>query len=191
MRRLALLIVGTAMALTMFSPASARQEQTEPGIWVNGVNFEGKWAIIGERPYIGAESFANALGLPRITNYKARVLAKKSTGAHSPLDLIVYGPKNQKLPTVRHAGVTMCDLEAACEELGLPFHRNFYTRVWQVGSPYRGEFLKGAWYRFLNQKNGWYEAGVAKPFIEHDDNWWTDEHAEFPGGLNKPDSPWK
>lgn len=180
MRRLVMMVVGAALALSLVSPAMARQANKDATIQVNGTNFEGKWAIIGERPYVGVESFAKALGLPRIHNVKDWQLAQSPSGPVNPLELVVRGPKS-KLPTVRHAGATMVDLKAACADLDIPLHYNFYSRVWQVGSPYKGEFLKGAWYRWLSNSHRWYQVDSNTGYVvEGDHMWWLEREAEFP-----------
>lgn len=179
MKRFAMLvIVGVAMTLTFASPASAR----DLSVSVNGQPFYGKWAMVDERPYVGVEAFASALGLPRIHNAKDWQLADKASGTSNPLDLVVRGPKG-KLPTVRQGGVTMVDLRAAADALGLPFHYNTFARTFQVGSPYYGEAMKGAWYRWYNQRYGRYTPShlSTEPMRDH----MNDDHPGWPKGTKK------
>lgn len=166
------------MALTFAAPASARDLSVE----VNGKPFYGKWAMIDERPYVGVEAFGQALGLPRIHNAKDWQLAESASGTSNPLDLVVRGPKG-KLPTVRQGGVTMVDLIAASEALGLPFHYNTYARTFQVGSPYYGEQMRGAWTRWYNARYDRYTPGHSSraPFRNHS----RDDHPGWPKGTKQ------
>lgn len=143
--------------MTAVSPVWARMN-ARPTVMVNGTVFEGPTAMIGWRPYVGVESFADAMDLPHIHDVKCWQLAKVQSGSMNPLKLEVLGPSGQPLPTVRRAGVTMVDLMAACHSLNVPFHYGFSTRTFEVGTPYRGQRIKGAWYRWLSHRWGWYQA---------------------------------
>ncbi len=195
MKRLETVFLGVLLALAVLAPAVAQpikpagaraefvdqRPHSDATINVNGIEFQGKWAIIGERPYVGVESFGKALGLPRIHNAKGWQLAEKPMGTLNPLELVVKGPRS-KLPTVRHAGVTMVDLLAASDALGLETHHNFYSRTWQIGTPYKGEFLKGAYYRWLAHANNWYNKN-ALTGVDLNSNYWDnsfDVYPEFP-----------
>ncbi len=127
-------------------------------IKVEGVTYEGVWAFVGERPYVGVESFGNAMGYPRVHNVKGWSLnppgAPRSTSIN-PLVLAVEAA-GQQIPTSRFAGATMVDLQAACNALDIPYHYDFGRRTFEVDSPYRGEIMKGALYRWYSNHYQWY-----------------------------------
>lgn len=125
-----------------------------PKINVNGKPFMGKWAMIDDRPYIGIESFSDALGIPRAHNFKGWSLAQNPDPNVNPFELATK-VEDDMVPTVRFGGVTMIDLMAASNALDMPFHHNFRNRTFQVGSNYTGEEIKGAWYSYLSQARGW------------------------------------
>lgn len=121
---------------------------------VNGNPYFGKWAMVNDRPYIGVEAFSDYLGIPRSHYYKGWSVAKTPSENIAPLDLAVMA-ENEKVDTIRFGGVTMVDLNQAAAALGLAVHRDLDKKVIQVGTGYRGEEMKGKWYRHLSRARGW------------------------------------
>lgn len=155
-----------AAAAVMFG-ATAAPSQADSGnmimrspvkIKVEGIPYEGVWAFVGDRPYVGVESFGNAMGYPRVHNVKGWSLnppgAPRSTSIN-PLVLAVEAA-GQQIPTTRFAGATMVDLQTACDTLHIPYHYDFSARTFEVDSPYRGEIMKGALYRWWSNHYEWY-----------------------------------
>lgn len=127
-------------------------------IKVEGVTFEGVWAMVGERPYVGVESFGNAMGYPRVHNVKGYALNPPGTPRSTSVNPLVLAVEanGKQVPTTRFAGATMCDLQSTCKALDIPYHYDFSTRTFEVDSPYRGEIMKGALYRWWALHYGWY-----------------------------------
>lgn len=122
---------------------------------VNGNPYYGKWAIVNDRPYVGIEAFSDYVGVPRAHYYQGWSFAKTPSETISPLDLNVM-VEQQKVDTIRFAGVTMVDLNQAASALGVPVHRDLQRRIIQVGhTGYTGEQMKGKWYRHLSRARGW------------------------------------
>ncbi|GMU56923.1 MAG: hypothetical protein AMXMBFR33_60690 [Candidatus Xenobia bacterium] len=157
------LLGAAAMALVGAAAAPSQADtgnmimRTPVTIKVEGITYEGVWAFVGERPYVGVESFGNALGYPRVHNVKGWSLnpPPPRTSGINPLVLAVEaGGKN--IPTTRFGGATMCDLQTACDALDIPYHYDFERRIFEVDSPYRGEIMKGALYRWWSNHYDWY-----------------------------------
>jgi hypothetical protein len=121
---------------------------------VNGNPFYGKWAIVDDRPYVGIEAFSDYMGVPRSHYYKGWSFAKTPSESIAPLDLQVMA-EQEKVDTIRFAGVTMVDLNQAADALGVPVHRDLRQKIIQVGTGYTGENMKGKWYRHLSRSRGW------------------------------------
>lgn len=143
----------TSMTDTSFASYWDRPHQK---IRINGREYQGTWAMIGERPYVNVESFGMALGLPRRHNVKNWNLGTTSTPKGSPFQMLVEGG-TVKLPTTRFGGATYVDLQAACQALGIPFHRDYDGEFLEVGDAYQGEYMRGAWERWLNAKGEYSE----------------------------------
>lgn len=163
MKRAVLLLLAVALLLGgTAAPSAARVDNDAVQIMINGVRYDGEWAYIGGRPYVGVESFGKSLGFPREHNVKGWCLNPPPPPASqcnvSPFELAVQA-KGKALPTVRFAGVTMVDLRTALEALDIPFHYRFYDRTYSVGNPYYGEYMKGAYYRWLSLNNDWNDMG--------------------------------
>lgn len=124
-------------------------------IRIDGLIYEGTWAMIGDRPYVNVESFGKALGLPRVHNVKNWYLGEEGKPKGSPFQLAVETAKGT-LPTVRFAGATMVELPAALRALGIPYHYDTAARTFEVGDPYMGEYMIGAWYRWYANSHSWY-----------------------------------
>lgn len=125
---------------------------------VNGNPYYGKWAIVNDRPYVGIEAFSDYMGVPRSHYYKGWSFAKTPSENIAPLDLGVM-VEQEKVDTIRFAGVTMVDLNQAAQALGVPVHRDLRKKIIQVGhTGYTGEQMKGKWYRHMSHKRGWTDA---------------------------------
>lgn len=155
MKRFAMsVLLGATLFASMATGASASYwEHPDQTIRVNGHEYYGRWAYIGERPYVNVESFGKALGVPRRHNAKNWYLGESGGPSGSPFQMLVESGKF-KLPTVRFGGATYVDLIAACEALKIPYHRDFDNRFLEVGDAYQGEYMIGAWERFVNGKTG-------------------------------------
>ena len=127
-------------------------------IKVEGVTYEGVWAFVGERPYVGVESFGNAMGYPRVHNVKGWSLNPPGAPRSSSINPLVLAVEaaGQQIPTSRFAGATMIDLQTACNALDIPYHYDFERRTFEVDSPYRGEIMRGALYRWYSNHYQWY-----------------------------------
>lgn len=160
MKRTFLLLATCLVALGgLMAPAQARVSTHEMKIVVNGIPFHGEWAFIGERPYVGVESFGKALGSPRQHHLLGWCLESAGSTANcdaDPLELAVHS-RGQALQTVRHGGVTMVDLRQAAQVLGLSFRHRFHDRTFMVGQPSFGESAKGDQHRRRTLKNDYYE----------------------------------
>lgn len=155
-RTLLRVLAGLALTGFLVAPALASVMKPEVSLRINGAPFEGKWTTIGDRIYVGVESLARALGYPRRHNVKGWCLGPEGNPCEvSPLELAVDAA-GQPLPVVRHGGVTMVDLKEACRVLHIPFHYHFASRTYQVGSPYLGEAVKGAVYRWHTLHYNWH-----------------------------------
>lgn len=130
-------------------------EPENNSIRIDGIIYEGQWAYVGERPYVNVESFGKALGYPRRHNVKNWYLGKEGAPKGSPFQLMVesYG---KDLPTTRFGGGTFVDMQAACKQLHIPFHYDPEGQVYEIGNPYQGEYMIGAWQRWLNGKETLY-----------------------------------
>jgi hypothetical protein len=126
-------------------------------IRIDGKNYEGRWAIIGDRPYVNVESFGKALGLPRRHNVKNWYLSSQGNPKGSPFQMQVESVKG-KLPTTRFGGGTFVDLAAACKAMDIPLHWDTRGRVFEVGEAYEGQYMIGAWKRWYNGKDRLYNA---------------------------------
>jgi hypothetical protein len=145
-KRTFLLLVTCLVALGgLLAPAQARVSAHDVKIVVNGIPFQGEWAFVGERPFVGIESFGKALGSPRQHNLLGWCLetADSATGTcdANPLELAVRS-QGQALKTARHGGVTMVDLRQALQVLDIPFTYRLHDRTFMVGHPYFGEIAK-------------------------------------------------
>lgn len=123
-------------------------ERPEQEIRVDGRLYEGTWAYIGDRPYVNVESFGKALGVPRRHNVKNWYLGSEGNPKGSPFQLAVESG-NKKIPSIRYGGATYVDMMAACKAMDIPVHIMPHTKMYQVGSPYAGEYMIGAWQRWL------------------------------------------
>ncbi len=149
-------LAGTALFLALSGSSWAGWlENHEQQIRIDGTVFEGRWAYIGDRPYVNVESFGKALGLPRRHNVKNWYLSSQGAPKGSPFQMQVESVTG-KLPTVRNGGATFVDLEAACKAMQIPFHYDFYDMVYEVGDAYKGQYMIGAWQRWLNGKETLY-----------------------------------
>ncbi len=153
------LIAGLTLAVGMALAGPAAADYTpckgyNVNLNVNGTPFYGKWAIINDRPYVGVEAFAEAVGLPRVHYYKGWSVAEEPASTVDPLNLaVLVGDDN--VDTLRFGGVTMIDLYHAASALDLPVHHNFTNKTIQVGSRYHGEMHKGEWYRRKSRARNW------------------------------------
>lgn len=152
MKRAVLLLVACALLLgAMAAPSQAKVMGDDVKVVINGVPFHGEWAFVGERPYVGIESFGKALGFPREHNVLGWCLNPPPPPAvecdASPFELAVHS-KGKALRTVRFGGNTMVDLRQALQVLDIPFNYRFDDRAILVGNPYFGETMRGAWYRW-------------------------------------------
>lgn len=111
--------------------------------------------MIGDRPYVNVESFGKALGLPRRHNVKNWYLSSQGNPKGSPFQLQVESI-NTKLPTQRFGGGTFVELQSACKAMNIPLHWDTRGHVFEVGDAYAGEYMIGAWQRWLNQKDNNY-----------------------------------
>lgn len=153
------LIAGVALVLGMalVGPAAADYNPCKGynvNLNVNGNPFYGKWAIINDRPYVGVEAFAEAVGLPRVHYFKGWSVAEEPADTIDPLRLSVL-VGNEQVDTLRFGGVTMVDLYHAASALDLPIHHNFTNKTIQIGSRYQGEMHKGEWYRRTSRARHW------------------------------------
>ncbi|MEW6278770.1 MAG: hypothetical protein AB1758_09125 [Candidatus Eremiobacterota bacterium] len=177
-----------AAAAVTLAGATASPSQADSGnmimrdpvtIKVEGVTYEGVWAMIGERPYVGVESFGKALGYPRHHNAKGWCLNPPDGKHRDPTNPFVLAVEaaGKRVPTARFAGATMVDLRSACEALDIPFHYDFHCRIFEVGSPYEGEIMKGALYRWHANHYDWHAMG-ARPWLhwESSGGWGWNEY---------------
>jgi hypothetical protein len=151
-RVVVLLLAAAVLSMVAAAPAGASLQHPDITITINGVPYHGLWSYVGDRPYVGVESFGKALGLPRQHNVLGWCLNTNDKPCDiSPFQLAVEA-NGKKIPTVRFGGATMVDLRAALSALKIPFHYNFQARQYSVGNPYYGEAMKGAYMRWvLNQ----------------------------------------
>ena len=152
MKRAILLLAACALFLgALAAPTQARVTDDACKIVIQGVPYQGEWAMIGETPYVGIESFGKALGYPRGHCVKSWCLNPPAPPATectaTPFELAVQA-KGKALRTVRFGGNTMVDLRQALEVLEIPFNRRYYDQAFMVGNPYFGETMAGAWYRW-------------------------------------------
>lgn len=150
------LVAGAIMAMGGAASADCVGcEGYDVRLWVNGNPYYGKWAIVNDRPYVGIEAFSDYIGVPRAHYYKGWSFAKTPSESISPLDLQVM-TEQEKVDTIRFAGVTMVDLNQAADALGVPVHRDLRQKIIQVGhTGYTGEQMKGRWYRHMSRARGW------------------------------------
>lgn len=177
MKKYMLGLVATAI-VAMGGAASADCADGDCGnydvrLTVNGNPYYGKWAYVNDRPYVGIEAFSDYVGVPRSHYYQGWSFAKAPSETISPLDLQVM-VEQQKVDTIRFAGVTMVDLNQAATALGVPVHRDFRRKIIQVGhTGYTGEQIKGKWYRHMSRSRGWTNADWRPSFkhrFEHEDD---------------------
>ena len=122
---------------------------------VNGNPYYGKWALVNDKPYVGIEAFSDYIGVPTAHYYKGWSFAKTPSESIAPLDFAVM-TGDKPVDTIRFAGVTMVDLYATADALGVPVHHDFGKKIIQVGDTgYIGENMKGQWYRHLSRARGW------------------------------------
>lgn len=124
-------------------------------IRIDGRPYEGRWAMIGDRPFVDVESFGKALGLPRRHNVKNWYLSSQGNPKGSPFQLQVESI-NCKLPTQRFGGGTYVELQSACKAMQIPLHWDSRGKVFEVGDAYAGEYMIGAWQRWLVNKEAQY-----------------------------------
>ena len=150
-------LLGATLFVSMATPSLAGYWDEHQGqrIRINGQEYHGRWAYVGERPYVNVESFGKALGVPRRHNVKNWYIGEKGAPAGSPFQMLVESGKF-KLPTARFGGATYVDLQAACQALGIPFHRDYDGEYLEIGDAYQGEYMIGAWQRWLNGKQAYY-----------------------------------
>ncbi len=157
-------------------------------IKIDGINYEGTWAFIGDRPYVNVESFGKALGLPRVHNVKNWYLGEDGKPKGSPFQLAVETAKGT-LPTTRFAGATMVELPAALRALGIPYHYDTKARTFEVGDPYQGEYMIGAWYRWYSNRNNWYtwnaNAIILRGWATQDTDTWPNQRM-YPNTRPRP-----
>ena len=159
MKRTVLLLVSCLLVLgALVAPAQARVMNDDVKVVINGVPYQGEWAWIGDRPFVGIESFGKALGYPRQHHVLGWCLNPTANAGCdvSPFELAVKA-KGSAIQTVRFGGNTMVDLRQALEVLQIPFHYRFYDRALAIGNPYYGETMKGAWHRCVVQHNDCYQ----------------------------------
>ena len=113
--------------------------------------------MIGDRPYVNVESFGKALGLPRRHNVKNWYLSSQGAPKGSPFQMQVESVKG-KLPTTRVGGGTFVELQAACSAMEIPLHWDTRSQVFEVGEAYAGQYMIGAWQRWMNGKDTLYSA---------------------------------
>ena len=128
-------------------------------IRIDGKNFEGRWAFIGDRPFVNVESFGKALGLPRRHNVKNWYLSSQGNPKGSPFQMQVESI-NTKLPTVRFGGGTFVELQSALKAMQIPLHWDTRGRVFEVGEAYAGQYMIGAWQRWYVQKDMMYTGTI-------------------------------
>ena len=150
-------LVGAALFGSLATSASAGWyedsfERPSNQIRIDGKVFEGKWAMIGDRPYVNVESFGKALGLPRRHNVKNWYLSSQGNPKGSPFQLQVESV-NTKLPTTRFGGATFVDMRSACKAMDIPVHFDTRGHYFEIGEAYAGQYMIGAWQRWLNGKN--------------------------------------
>lgn len=119
-------------------------------IRVNGSTYYGRWAYINERPYVNVETFGRMLGVPRRHDTQNWYLGTEGKPSGSPFQMVVESG-TVKLPTARFGGATFVDLQAACQALDIPYHRDYNGNTLEVGDGYRGEYMNGAWQRYSNR----------------------------------------
>lgn len=146
-------LTGAALFLAMSGTSWAGWlEPHEQQIRIDGIIYEGRWAYIGDRPYVNVESFGKALGLPRRHNVKNWYLSSQGSPKGSPFQMQVESCTG-KLPTVRNGGATFVDLQSACQAMEIPFHYDFYNKYYEIGDAYHGQYMIGAWQRWINGKD--------------------------------------
>lgn len=149
-------LLGAALFTSMTDSSFASYwDRPQQKIRVNGNEYQGAVRYIGERPYVNVESFGRALGFPRRHTVKNWNLSTEATTTGSPFEMVVQAG-TVKLPTTRFAGATYVDLQAACQALGIPYHRDYDGEYLEVGDAYQGEYMRGAWERWQNMHNGQY-----------------------------------
>jgi hypothetical protein len=172
------LVAGAVLALGGAAGADCMGcEGYDVRLTVNGNPYYGKWAIVNDRPYVGIEAFSDYIGVPRAHYYKGWSFAKTPSETIAPLDLQVF-TEQEKVDTIRFAGVTMVDLNQAAQALGVPVHRDFRRKIIQVGhTGYTGEQMKGQWYRHLNRSRGWTDQDWLERFSKRwDRREWEPDH---------------
>ncbi len=154
-------------------------EQPEQEIRVDGRLYQGRWAYIGDRPYVNVESFGKILGVPRRHNVKNWYLGSQGNPKGSPFQMAVE-TGNVKVPTVRYGGATFVDLMAACEAMDIPVHIMPYNKMYEVGDAYAGKYMNGAWKRWENSATGAYR-GTSRGCAGNQRHWGNHSHNR---GLN-------
>lgn len=74
----------------------------------------------------------------------------------------------------------MVDLRSAADALDIPFHYDFGSRTYQLGNPYEGEWMVGAWYRFFSIKDYDTVWGQKSPFDQAGSYWPHSDSPESP-----------
>lgn len=156
-------MISAAMMGMVAGPSEARRSinpmsRDDVTIRIDGINYEGTWAFVGSKPYVNVESFGKALGLPRVHNVKNWYLGRDGKPKGSPFQLAVESAKGT-LPTLRFGGATMVELPAALKALGIQYHYDTMARTFEVGEPYHGQYMIGAWYRWYANTRSWYNWG--------------------------------
>lgn len=149
-------LVGAALFASLAGTSSAGWlERNDTEIRVDGRIYEGRYQMIGDRPWVNVESFGKSLGLPRRHNVKNWYLSSQGNPKGSPFQLQVES-LGGKLPTTRFGGGTFVDMQAACAAMNIPVHIDTLTKTWEVGDAYHGEYMNGAYARWYHAKDNLY-----------------------------------
>lgn len=160
-------LAGAALFASLTGTSSAGWlERNSSEIRVDGRIFEGRWQMIGDRPWVNVESFGKALGLPRRHNVKNWYLSSQGSPKGSPFQLQVES-LGGKLPTQRFGGGTFVDMQAACQAMNIPVHIDTVGHTYEVGNAYHGEYMNGAWARWYHGKDNSY-SGVQGTYSSKD-----------------------
>lgn len=170
-------LAGAALFISLSGISSAGWlERNDAEIRIDGRIYEGRWQMIGDRPWVNVESFGKALGLPRRHNVKNWYLSSQGNPKGSPFQMQVES-LGGKLPTTRFGGATFVDLQSACKAMNIPVHIDTRGHVWEVGKAYQGAYMVGAWARWYHNKENAYrgsdgyrsatEPGIFKPKRKH------------------------
>jgi hypothetical protein len=159
--------LGLVLIAASVAPAfAALGGHSDVEIRVYGEIYRGNWDYVGDRIYVNVDA-------PHIHDALNWQLVKGGKG--NPYQLSVDANKS-KLPTIRHGGITMVDLEKACDVLKVPYHKDYATGTVDVGSPWAKEYVIGSYYRHTMHSEGKPYGSTRQVGYEEDQSSWSKTH---------------